>query len=313
MFRFVLIRSIRALAAMAICLTAVFMLLRVAGDPATILLPPETPPSVRAEYRQQWGLDRPLPEQFVVYVGAALRGDLGVSLGDHRPVTDILLEALPRTLLLGACALLIAALVGMPLGLLAAMRHGTPIDRLVMGFAVLGYSVPIFFLGILLIFVFALKLRILPSAGSDTMWHLLMPAFTLGLPLAGRLARFTRTSALEVLGKPFIRTARAKGVLPLGVLLRHALPNAAVPLLMFLGIEIGHVLAGAAVTETIFAWPGLGRLLVESVAYRDLPVAQGVILLVTLIMVLSNLTVDIVHGIIDPRVGVGGTGRERSA
>lgn len=313
MVRFLLLRTVRALAAMGICLTAVFMLLRVAGDPATILLPAETPPSVRAEYREMWGLDRPLPEQFVLYLRAAAQGDLGVSLSDHRPVSEILLEALPRTVLLGTAALLIAALVGLPLGLLAAMRHNTTADRAAMGFAVLGYSVPVFFLGILLIFVFALKLRVLPSAGSDTAWHLVMPALTLGLPLAGRLARFARTSALEVLGKPFIRTARAKGVRRVAVVLRHAMPNAAVPLLMFMGIEIGHVLAGAAVTETIFAWPGLGRLLVESVAYRDLPVAQGVILLVTLIMVLSNLAVDVVHGLIDPRVGLGGTGKARAA
>lgn len=313
MLRFLLLRTVRALVAMGICLTAVFVLLRAAGDPATILLPPETPPSVRAEYRELWGLDRPLPEQYVLYLNAAVRGDLGVSLSDRRPVVEILLECLPRTFLLGAAALLIAALVGLPLGLLAAVRHNTIIDRAAMAFAVLGYSVPIFFLGILLILVFALKLRVLPSAGSESAWHLVMPALTLGLPLAGRLARFARTSALEVLGKPFIRTARAKGVRRIGVILRHAMPNAAVPLLMFMGIEIGHVLAGAAVTETIFAWPGLGRLLVESVAYRDLPVAQGVILVVTLIMVLSNLLVDIVHGLLDPRVGLSGTGKARAA
>ncbi len=296
-------RCLRAVVAMIICLTAVFVLLRVAGDPAEILLPPETPPSVRTEYRLMWGLDRPLPEQFVLYLASAARGDLGLSLSDRQPVVGILLEALPRTLLLGGCALAIAAAVGLPLGLLAALRHNTPVDRFVMSFAVMGYSMPVFFLGILLIFLFALNLRILPSAGSSSAWHLIMPALTLGLPLAGRLARFARTSALEVLGRPFIRTAHAKGVSSMGVIVKHALPNAAVPMLMFLGIEIGHILAGAAVTETIFAWPGLGRLLVESVGQRDLPVAQGVILLVTLIMVLSNLAVDLVHGALDPRIG----------
>ncbi|MHB2169548.1 ABC transporter permease [Alsobacter sp. R-9] len=309
MLTFIARRGLRALLAMLICLTAVFALLRVAGDPAEILLPPETPPTVRAEYREMWGLDRPMPEQFVVYLSAAARGDLGVSLSDRQPVLGILMEALPRTLLLGLCALAIAALIGFPAGVVAALRHGTPVDRAIMGLAVMGYSMPVFFLGILLILLFALQLRVLPSAGSQTAWHLVMPALTLGLPLAGRLARFARTSALEVLGKPFIRTAKAKGLGAVAVVLRHAMPNAAVPILMFLGIEVGHILAGAAVTETIFAWPGLGRLLVDSVSQRDLPVAQGVILLVTLIMVLSNLAVDLLHALLDPRVGVDGSAR----
>jgi peptide/nickel transport system permease protein len=172
-----------------------------------------------------------------------------------------------------------------------------------MASAVFGYSIPIFFLGILLILLFALKLRVLPSSGSDSFVHLIMPTLTLALPLAGRLARFARTATLEVLGKPFIRAVRGKGVRPLGVILRHALPNAAVPLLMFLGIEIGLVLSGSAVVETIFAWPGLGRLLVDSVTRRDLPVVQAVILTATFIMVLSNLLVDILHIVLDPRLG----------
>ena len=309
MLRFLLLRVGRALIAMVLCLTAVFVLLRIAGDPASMLLPSETPPDVKAEYRAQWGLDRPLPEQYALYFRGVLAGDLGRSLADHQPVVDILAECLPRTLLLGLCALACAVLVGMPLGLIAATRHNSGLDRFVMGVAVLGYSVPVFFLGILFIFVFALKLRVLPAAGSETPWHLIMPALTLGLPLAGRLARFTRTALLEVLGQAYVRTARAKGVKRLQVILAHALPNAAPPLLMALGIEIGHILAGAAVTETIFAWPGLGRLLVESVAFRDLPVAQGVILLVTMIMVLANFSVDLLHGMLDPRVGLQGEGR----
>jgi peptide/nickel transport system permease protein len=168
---------------------------------------------------------------------------------------------------------------------------------------VFGYAIPIFFLGILLILLFALKLRVLPSAGSDTPAHLILPMVTLGLPLAGRLARFSRTSTLEVLGKPFIRAARGRGVMPLSVIIRHALPNASVPLLMFLGIEIGGILAGSAVVETIFAWPGVGRLLVDSVATRDLAVVQAVILTITVIMISANLLVDILHILIDPRLG----------
>jgi peptide/nickel transport system permease protein len=176
-----------------------------------------------------------------------------------------------------------------------------------MAFAVLGYSMPIFFLGIMLILLFALQLRILPSSGAKTWAHLIMPTVTLALPLAGRIARFARTATLEVVGKQFIRTAHAKGARQMRVILRHALPNAMVPLLMFYGIEIGLTLSGAVVTEAIFAWPGLGRLLVSSVSARDLPVVQGVILTVTLIIVLSNLVVDMLHAFIDPKVSLAST------
>ena len=303
MLRFLALRTLRALLTVAICVSAVFLALRLAGDPADIMLSIETPPDVRAHYRELWGLDRPLAEQYLRYLASVIRGDFGLSFADDRPAFAAVLDALPKTFLLGACALLLALLIGMPLGVLAALRHNSAVDRFAMAVAVLGYAIPIFFLGILLILLFALKLRVLPSAGSETLWHLILPVVTLALPLAGRLARFARTATLEVLGKPFIRAARARGVMPLSVILRHALPNAAVPLLMFIGIEIGHILAGSAVVETIFAWPGIGRLLVDSVSTRDLAVVQAVILTVTVVMVAANLLVDILHILIDPRLG----------
>ncbi|CAD5281122.1 Peptide/nickel transport system permease protein [Bosea sp. 62] len=303
MLRFLILRFLRALLTVAICVSAVFLALRLAGDPADIMLSIETPPDVRAHYRELWGLDRPLAEQYLRYLASVARGDFGLSFADDRPAFAAVVDALPKTFLLGACALLLALLIGMPLGVLAALRHNTAVDRFAMAVAVLGYAIPIFFLGILLILLFALKLRVLPSAGSETLWHLILPVVTLALPLAGRLARFARTATLEVLGKPFIRAARARGVMPLSVILRHALPNAAVPLLMFIGIEIGHILAGSAVVETIFAWPGIGRLLVDSVSSRDLAVVQAVILTVTVVMVTANLLVDILHILLDPRLG----------
>lgn len=303
MLRFLAFRILRALLTVAICVSAVFLALRLAGDPADIMLSIETPPDVRAHYRELWGLDRPLPEQYLRYLASVVRGDFGLSFADDRPAFAAVVDALPKTVLLGACALMLALLIGLPLGVLAALRHNSAIDRFAMAVAVLGYAIPIFFLGILLILLFALKLRVLPSAGSETPWHLILPVVTLALPLAGRLARFARTATLEVLGKPFIRAARARGVMPLSVILRHALPNAAVPLLMFIGIEIGHILAGSAVVETIFAWPGIGRLLVDSVSTRDLAVVQAVILTVTVVMVAANLLVDILHILLDPRLG----------
>lgn len=303
MLRFLALRAGRAILTLLICVSGVFIALRLAGDPADIMLSIDTPPDVRAYYRELWGLDRPLAEQYGRYLLSAARGDFGLSFADERPAFDAVIEALPKTALLGGSALMLALVIGLPLGMLAALRHNSAIDRLAMASAVFGYAIPIFFLGILLILLFALKLRVLPSAGSDTPWHLILPTVTLALPLAGRLARFARTATLEVLGKPFIRAARGRGVLPFGILLRHALPNAAVPLLMFLGIEIGHILAGSAVVETIFAWPGIGRLLVDSVSTRDLAVVQAVILTITFVMVGANLLVDILHILVDPRLG----------
>jgi len=303
MTRFLALRVGRALLTLFLCVSGVFIALRVAGDPADIMLSMDTPPEVREHYRELWGLNQPLWEQYLRYLFSVVRGDFGLSFADERPAFTAVVEALPKTALLGFSALFLALVIGLPLGILAAIRHNSVIDRLAMASAVFGYAIPVFFLGILLILLFALKLRVLPSAGSDSLVHLILPTVTLGLPLAGRLARFARTATLEVLGKPFIRAARGRGVLPLGVILRHALPNASVPLLMFLGIEIGNILAGAAVTETIFAWPGLGRLVVDAVATRDLPVVQACIVTVTLIMVVSNLLVDVLHILIDPRLG----------
>jgi peptide/nickel transport system permease protein len=297
-------KTLRACLTLLLCLTLVFIVLRVSGDPATILLPDDTPPEVQREYRSQWGLDRPLPEQYLRYIVGLTEGRLGISFAEQRPAGEVVLERLPNTLLLGGCAILFALLLGLPLGLFAALRHNTALDKLAMGFAVMGFSLPSFFLAILLILLFSLKLRVLPSAGSDTWAHLVMPVAALGAGLMGKIARFARTSMLEVLGQPYIRAARAKGVFPLRVILIHALPNAAIPILMFLGIEIGLILTGAVVTETIFAWPGLGRVLVTAVSQRDLPVVQAAILLIALIMVLSNLIVDFIHAAVDPRAEV---------
>lgn len=303
MFHFLSLRLLRALLTVTICVSAVFVALRLAGDPADIMLSIDTPPDVRAHYRELWGLDRPLAEQYLRYIASAVSGDFGLSFADDRPAFAAVMDALPKTFLLGASALSLALVIGLPLGVLAALRHNRAADRLAMAVAVFGYAIPVFFLGILLILLFALKLRMLPSAGSESLRHLVLPAVTLGLPLAGRLARFARTATLEVLGKSYIRAARGRGVMPLAVIIRHALPNAAVPLLMFIGIEIGHILAGSAVVETIFAWPGVGRLLVDSVATRDLAVVQAVIFTVTVIMVSANLLVDIAHILLDPRLG----------
>ncbi len=297
-----LIKIVRAFATLLVCVTIVFVVLRLSGDPATVMLPDDTPQDVIDEYRRLWGLDRTLVEQYVSYLVAIPNGDLGISFTENRPAAQVVFERIPATLQLGLAALALALSLGVPLGILAAIWRGSATDRFVMGFAVLGFSIPNFFLAILLIVLFALHARWLPSAGSESLAHMILPVITLASATMGKLARFTRTSTLEVLGQPFVRTAYSKGLGRFYVIYRHVLPNAAIPIVTFLGFELGTVIAGAVVTESVFAWPGLGRLLVTSVAQRDLPVVQTIILLVSATLVASNLLVDLLYGWLDPRV-----------
>jgi len=302
MLRLASVKWLRAILTLLICVTIVFFVLRISGDPAQALLPDDTPAEILAEYRRRWGLDLPLWEQYLRYLAAVVRGDFGISFADGRPAWEVVMEKIPNTLLLGGLSLAVAIASGLVAGVTAARHHGRRLDRFVMGFAVLGYSLPNFFLAIMLILVFALQMRLLPSAGSQTWAHLVMPVLTLSAATAGKVARFTRTSMLEVLGLPFVRAVRGKGVPPVAVLMRHAIPNAAIPIVTMLGFELGLVIGGAVVTETVFAWPGVGRLLVVSVGQRDLAVVQTIILLIAATMVASNLLVDIAYGWLDPRV-----------
>lgn len=297
-----LLKTGRALLTVLLCVTFVFVVLRLSGDPAETLLPDNTPPATVDEYRARWGLDRPLPEQYVLYLAAVARGDFGRSFGDNRDALEVVLERVPATLLLGGATFLLALAIGIPLGIVAAIRRNTAVDRAVMGFAVFGFSTPNFFLGILLILLFTMQLRWLPSSGSETWLHMVMPVFTLGTAAAGTLARFTRTAMLEVMGQPFLRTARGKGATEAIAIRRHALPNAAIPVVTVIGFQLGGLIGGALVTETVFAWPGVGRLLVSAVSGRDLAVVQAIVLLVAATMVTANYLVDLAYGLLDPRI-----------
>jgi len=300
--RFVLTKLIRALVTLWLVVTFAFFILHASGDPIEILLGDQAEQDVVDRYRELYGLDRPIHEQYLRYFFGVARGDLGFSLSDQRPVTALLAEAIPATLMLGLTALGVSLLIGIPLGIIAALNRNKAIDRFVMTFAVLGFSIPNFFLGILLILFFSLWLRWLPTSGMGTLAHLIMPALTLGTAAAGSLARFTRSSMLEVLNKLYMRTALAKGV-PRGRRIRwHALPNAAIPLVTVLGFRLGDLIAGSIVTETVFAWPGVGRALVSAVSARDLAVVQGVLLMTACTMVVANLLVDLAYGWIDPRI-----------
>jgi peptide/nickel transport system permease protein len=300
--RFVLTKLFRALVTLWLVVTFAFVILHASGDPIEILLGDQAEQEVIDHYRQLYGLDRPMHEQYFRYVASVAQGDLGFSLSDQRPVTELLAEAIPATLELGLTALAISMLIGIPLGIVAALNRNKAIDRFVMTFAVLGFSIPNFFLGILMILFFSLWLRWLPTSGMGTWQHLVMPALTLGTAAAGSLARFTRSSMLEVMSKLYMRTAVAKGV-PRGRRIRwHALPNAAIPLVTVLGFRLGDLVAGSIVTETVFAWPGVGRALVSAVSARDLAVVQGVLLMTAFTMVIANLLVDLAYGWIDPRI-----------
>jgi peptide/nickel transport system permease protein len=303
--RFFLARLIRSLVTLWLVVTFAFFILRASGDPIEILLGDQAEQEVIDRYRTLYGLDRPLHEQYLRYFVNIVHGDLGFSLSDERPVTEVLAEAVPATLVLGLTALAISMLIGIPLGIAAALNRNKPIDRFVMTFAVLGFSIPNFFLGILLILVFSLWLRWLPTSGMGSIEHLIMPAITLGTAAAGSLARFTRSSMLEVLSKLYMRTATAKGVARTRRIAWHALPNAAIPLITVLGFRLGDLISGSIVIETVFAWPGVGRVLVSAVSARDLAVVQGVLLMTAFTMVAANLLVDLAYGWVDPRIRVG--------
>lgn len=302
--RFVLVKLGRALLTMWLVVTFAFVILRATGDPIETMLGDQADPVVVEHYRKVYGLDRPIYEQYARYFVGITRGDFGISIADDRPVVEVIAETLPATVELALTALLVALIIGVPLGVIAALNRNKAIDRFVMTFAVLGFSIPNFFLGILLILVFSMWLRVLPSSGTGGALHLIMPAITLGTAIAGSLARFTRSSLLEVLNKTYMRAAAAKGVPRSRRIAVHALPNAAIPLLTVLGFRIGDLVAGSIITETVFAWPGVGRLLVSAVTRRDLAVVQGVLIWAAFAMVIANLLVDLAYGWIDPRVRV---------
>jgi len=266
---------------------------------------PEAPPEVIAAFRKAWGLDDPIWMQYLDYFGAIARGELGRSMRDGRPAIALVAERIPATLVLTIPALLLKLGIGIPAGILAALHRGSVIDRAVMAAAVAGFTVPSFVLGLVLVLIFAVQLGWLPSGGQDSWRHAILPIITLGIGGAAVLARFTRSAMLEVLGQPYVRTASAKGVAWRAVVIRHALPNAAIPTVTIIGFMVGTLIAGAVVVESVFSWPGVGRLLVVAVANRDLAVVQCVLLLVAATMVASNLAVDFLYGFLDPRLRTG--------
>jgi ABC-type dipeptide/oligopeptide/nickel transport system permease component len=284
-------------------LVVVFLLLYVApGDPVQEMVGERADPETIERLRRELRLDEPLHVQFASYVGGIARGDLGRSYITNRPILSDILERFPKTLLLAGAAMLLAATVGITVGALSARKPGGWFDRLALGVAYLGISFPVYWVGLILILMFAVELRWLPPSGYGRPIYLVLPALALGSRSIAFLARVTRSSMLEILGGDFVRTARAKGLRERVVVVRHAFRNALIPVITVLGLDFGYYLTGSILTETIFSWPGLGRYVVNAIARRDLPAIQGSVLFLSVVFVMVNLITDLAYAKADPRV-----------
>lgn len=293
----------RVLVILWVVSTLVFLMLHlVPGDPVAVMLGERATAADQEALRHQLGLDRPLWQQYLHYLGSLLHGDMGQSLFLQRPVADLIAARFPYTAMLALLAMLVAVMIAFPLGIWAAVRAGRWPDQLAMTLSLIGVSIPNFWLGPMLILLFSLWLGWLPVSGADAPWAWVLPAITLGTALAAILTRMLRASLLEVLHEEYVRTALAKGVSPRRVVLRHALFNALLPVVTVLGLQLGTLLGGAVITEVVFDWPGLGQLLVESIQRRDYPVVQGVILVIATAYVVVNALTDWLYGWLDPRV-----------
>lgn len=280
----------------------VFVILHLTGDPAAVMMPPESTTAELVAFRHLHGFDRPLVVQFGSFAWAALRGDFGDSLRHGTPALGLALERLPASGELAFAALALAVGVAVPIGILAALRRNTILDLAARTFALVGQSMPVYWLGILLVLVFAVQLGWLPTGGIGGPSHLILPAITLGLFTMAKIMRLTRAAMLEILRADFMRTARAKGVRPLRLVVHHALSNAWLPIVTVIGIELGTLLSQAIITETIFSWPGVGRLAVQAIYDRDYPVVEVVVLLSASVFVVVNLLVDLSYAALDPRI-----------
>jgi len=298
-------RLFEALLVMLGVTTIVFMLIHVVpGDPVEVMLGESAQLADREALREALGLNLPLSTQWLNYVSGLLQLDLGTSLHSKRPVIEILSERIPATSILAGTSILIALIIALPLGVLAAVRKGSFWDTGAMAFSILGVAIPNFWMGPLLILVFSLWLGWLPVSGDDQILSLVLPALTLGTALAAILSRMIRSSLLEVLSEDYIRAANARGLSPTTIILKHGLKNAALPVVTILGLQLGALLAGAVITETVFSWPGIGQLTIESIQKRDYPVVQSCVLLISLTYVFVNLLTDLAYAYLDPRVSL---------
>ena len=311
MWAYAVRRILATIPVLAIVALVVFSILHIApGDPAGVIAGDQATEEHIQAIRSKLRLDLPFHEQFILWLTSALQGDLGISIFSNRPVMGLFVQRLEPTIALAVLTTIVAVTLAVPIGVVAAWRAGTAVDRGVMSFAVLGFSFPVFVIGYVLIYIFAIKLKLLPIQGyrplADGFWpflrHLVLPSFALGLSFMALIARITRASMLEVLSQDHIRTVRAKGLPAWRLLFCHALPNAAVPIVTIIGVGVALLLGGVVVTESVFAIPGVGRLVVDAILHRDYPVIQGVLLIFSATYVIVNLIIDLLYVVIDPRI-----------
>ena len=298
---FLLYRLFRTLVALWLVSTVVFVVMRLSGDPVPLLLPPDAPPAEMERVRRDLGLDRSILVQYGVFLANVARGDFGRSIHFRQPAMHVAWSYVRATFELGVVAFVVAVVVAFPIGVLSAVRRNSVFDHVAMGLALVGQSAPTFFIGILLILVLALRLDLFPTTGRGDWRNLVLPALTLGAFTMASIARITRSAVLEVLRADFVRTARAKGLGELWVVAKHTLRNAALPILTITGLQFGTLLGGAVVTETVFAWPGIGRLAIQSIYNRDYPVVQSTVFIAAVLFIAINLMLDVLYGILDPR------------
>jgi peptide/nickel transport system permease protein len=302
MRRYLVARLAQTVLVVLLSLTAVFGMVRLTGDPVLLFMPMDIQAKDVNEFRERLGFNDPLAVQYGRFLGAALRGDFGESLRYRRDALGLVLERLPATLLLAGAALALTLVVAVPLGVLSAVRRDSAFDHVATIVTVVGQATPGFWLGLMLIYVFAVQLRWLPTGGMGTIAHLVMPAVVLAAFYSARVARLTRSAVLDTLGEDYVLTARAKGLAESRVIGKHTLRNSAIPIVTLAGLEAGQLLGGAVVTETIFAWPGLGRLTVQALLNRDFPVVMAAVSFTSIVYTLMNLAVDLAYGWLDPRV-----------
>jgi ABC-type dipeptide/oligopeptide/nickel transport system permease component len=302
MNKYVLKRLLQACLVLLGVSFATFIVSHLTGDPVALMAPENASREEKEQLRQFLGLDRPIAEQYLTFIFQAVQGDLGYSFVQRSKVLDLVLERLPATLQLALVSFLLSLIIAVPLGIIIALKRNTAWDFVVTALAMVGQAAPGFWIGLMLIIVFAVELKLLPVSGSGGVEYIILPAVTLALQSAARLTRLVRASVLEVLGSDYIRTARAKGMRNHVVLWVHTFRNAMIPVVTMAGLELAELISGAFITETIFAWPGIGRLAVDAVYKRDFPVVQGVVLVAATGFVLVNLLVDMLYATIDPRV-----------
>ncbi|MFN8441543.1 MAG: ABC transporter permease [Caldilineaceae bacterium] len=302
MSRYLLSSITQALLVLIGVFILVFFMVRLTGDPTAVMLAREASEAQREAFRQSMGFDRPLPVQFVDFVGKALAGDFGNSLHYRLPALPLVLERLPATLQLAFSALLMALVIAIPLGLAGGARPGSWIDLAGRAIGLFGQTIPAYWLALVMIIIFSVQLRWLPTSGRAGWTSVLMPAFTLALPTMGRLVRLTRSAVMEIMSEDFVRTARGKGLGNRTVFYRHVLRNAAIVLVSVIGIQFGYMLGGSVLIENVFSWPGLGKLAFESISIRDFPLVQAIAVFGSLVVIALNLLVDLAYPLIDPRI-----------